>query len=210
MSAFITHTLRFRNGLIERDGELLFRGKGAFPELIREAFRAIGGKDRKFYKMDDLSKLGVLCGGLLVDAAGLTERYRQDRIGVVLSNAASSLESDRQHQGSLDEPEEVPPSPAVFVYTLPNIVIGELCIRHGITGENAFFIFEDFRADALKERVDDLFSNERIDACIAGWCEKDGETYDAFFYSVEREGGPKDPPHEEQEVLSLYRQSMEQ
>lgn len=211
MKASVTHSVRFRNGLLERDGEPIFRDGKDFPEMIRNAYKQLGGTDRKFFKMDDLCKLGVLCSDALLQVSALTERFEKERIGVVLANAASSLETDRVHQRSVDHPETVAPSPAAFVYTLPNIVIGEICIRHGITGENAFFIFEGFEAAPLIKRVDALIGTGRVDACIVGWCEKDGSEYDGFFYTVEKEGREgKDPEHREDMVFELYGQSIKQ
>ena len=63
------------------------------------------------------------------------------------------------------------PSPAVFVYTLPNILVGELSIRHGWKGENLFLVEEKFNAEHLIEQVQMLFNNTSTEVCVVGWAE---------------------------------------
>src|ERR1700741_5650650 len=96
----------------------------------------------KFHKMDALSKLGLLCAEHALKNGDFLSKYPLNRVGIVLSNSASSLETDRQHQRSISDKSNYFPSPAIFVYTLPNIVIGEMAIKYKITGENAFFVSE--------------------------------------------------------------------
>ncbi len=189
MKLGISHIAHFDREGLKRDGDSMVRADGNddFASLVRIAYQELGSVHRKFYKMDDLCKAAFIGSEALIGASGLTERYSGDRIGIVLANAVSSLDTDRVHQRSVEDPEAYPPSPAVFVYTLPNIAIGEICIRHGITGENAFFIFDGFVPGPLKERVEDLVILDKIDACIAGWLEKDGEDHYTCFYSVEKE-----------------------
>ena len=93
----------------------------------------------KFYKMDDLCKLGYVAASILFDekdmVAGAAERRDT---AIVLANEVSSLDSDMKHWEAIKNNGTA--SPAVFVYTLPNLVLGEICIRHKIKGENTFFI----------------------------------------------------------------------
>lgn len=189
MKLGISHSARLDGVGLELDGELQVRaGKEEnFGSFVRKVYQELGVSYRKFYKMDDLCRASFIVSESLMDRSRLTERYSKDRIGVVLANAASSLDTDRVHQSSVEAPEAHPPSPGVFVYTLPNIAIGEICIRHGITGENAFFIFDAFAAEPLKERVEDLMAFDKVDACVAGWLEKDGAEHHTLFYSVEKE-----------------------
>ena len=65
------------------------------------------------------------------------------------------------------------PSPSSFVYTLPNIVIGEICIRHGIKGEGCFFIQEEFDREFIFEYVSDLLKKQKTSMSIAGWVDID-------------------------------------
>jgi hypothetical protein len=144
----------------------------------------------KFYKMDFLCKLGFLSVELLLRDTGWQEKYKGFETGLILMNASSSLDTDRRHQESILDRSNYFPSPAVFVYTLPNIVIGELSIRHKITGEGTFFIREKFDSSFLAETVCRLFDDAVIQCCIAGWIETNGEDYESVVYFVEKTDSP--------------------
>ncbi|MDB5147103.1 MAG: hypothetical protein JWQ57_1123 [Mucilaginibacter sp.] len=132
--------------------------------------------------MDNLAKLGWLATEILLKDFDAT-RYQPTDIGVVLSNASSSLDADKRYYDSVQEMA----SPALFVYTLPNIVIGEICIRHHFKGENAFFIFEQFNADFINRYVSVLLEAGQLQACICGWVELLGDDYKAVLFLVEKE-----------------------
>jgi hypothetical protein len=78
------------------------------------------------------------------------------------------------------------PSPALFVYTLPNITIGEISIRNNFKGENAFFIFEQFDAGFIGQYVSSLLNNNNLQVCICGWVELLKEEYKAALFLVEK------------------------
>ena len=77
-------------------------------------------------------------------------------------------------------------SPALFIYTLPNIVIGEICIRNNFKGENSFFIFKDFNAAFIEQYVNDLFNNNIAKLCICGWVDVLAENYKAALFLVSK------------------------
>ena len=67
---------------------------------------------------------------------------------MLLANAASSLHTDIRHQQLIDREGDQAASPAVFVYTLPNVVSGEICIRHKIQGgKSPFCITEAYQPE---------------------------------------------------------------
>jgi hypothetical protein len=114
------------------------------------------------------------------------EKYRDadpGSITILLCNASSSLDTDTRYYQTVDQMA----SPALFVYTLPNIVIGEICIRNGWKGENAFFITETFEPSFLYEQVHLLLSDENNRACICGWVEVMGNEYKVGMFAVEKE-----------------------
>lgn len=84
--------------------------------------------------MDDLCKLGYVAAEYLLEG----KTFAPLEMGMLLANAASSLHTDIRHQQLIDREGDQAASPAVFVYTLPNVVSGEICIRHKIQGENTF------------------------------------------------------------------------
>ncbi len=136
----------------------------------------------KFYKMDNLSKLGFLAAEILVREGNL-KRYASHEVGVVLSNGTASLDTDLRFQQSTKSVA----SPSLFVYTLPNIVVGEICIRHKITGENTFFVTPEFDPELLTLYTSSIFNQGHTQACIAGWVDVLDEQHDAFLYVTEKE-----------------------
>ena len=134
----------------------------------------------KFYKMDNLSKLGFLASEVLLKDENL--KVNQDKIGIVLTNANSSLDADEKYFQSIKEMA----SPALFVYTLPNIVMGEICIRNKFKGENSFFVFDTFNAKFLAQYVGELFNNNIIQLCIAGWVDVLDENYKAVLFLISK------------------------
>ena len=132
-----------RNNIVFKDGKPVFEEQGlGLPEFLIAAYRHFETQYPKFHKMDNLSKLGWLANEVLLQNSFNRENYKPEDVGIVLSNANSSLDTDIKYY----ETAKTIASPAQFVYTLPNIVIGEISIRHGFKGENAFFISNSFDA----------------------------------------------------------------
>jgi hypothetical protein len=151
-------------------------------DFMLAAYQQFGLTYPKFYKMDNLSKLGWLASEVLLKDS-LIKDYKPEEVGLVLSNANSSLDSDRKYMQSVGDI----PSPALFVYTLPNIMIGEICIRNNFKGEDAFFIFDKFNAAFLAQYVNSLLDTGVLKACICGWVDVIGEEYKAVLFLVEKE-----------------------
>lgn len=146
-----------------------------FEEFIRREFRSLGEPNMKFYKMSDLCKAVYVSAENLLRGFDMTE-YAPSRRAVILSNSISSLECDAEHQRILNEHLPEGASPAVFVYTLPNVAAGEVCIRHGMKGDNTFFIeaADDGMAVRYARR---LIETGVADVAVCGWCEKWGEEW---------------------------------
>jgi hypothetical protein len=157
----------------------------SLPEFIRLAYKAAGMAYPKFYKMDDLCKLALVAAEPLVENGAAVERNGKDLIGLVVQNSSSTYDTDTTFQHSIDDRDQYFPSPAVFVYTLPNIMLGEICIKHKIFGENALLITEKFDAAALVTHTQILFEQGRIQACIGGYIEQKKDYYDAFLFLAE-------------------------
>ena len=186
---YITASCVIRDKQVYKNGALLWEQPDAvLADLLLAAYAHFGFQYPKFYKMDQLSKLGWLACELLLRGGFDPAKYGPEDVAVVLSNSNSSLDTDYKYFATVKDI----PSPALFVYTLPNIVIGEICIRQQFKGENAFFIFEEFEADFLCSYVRDLFANGSARACICGWVDVLAESYSAAFFLVE-DGGPGSP-----------------
>ena len=134
----------------------------------------------KFYKMDDLCKLGYVAAGHLLKGTD----YQPEEIGIILANASSSLDTDCKHQTLISKEGDKAASPAVFVYTLPNVVLGEICIRHKIKGENTFFVRPHYEPDSLEDYARIVMAKGKLRACVIGWCELMDGQYQAEFKQI--------------------------
>lgn len=170
------------------NNEVIYNGSDkVFKDLSNDIYSKFGIDYPKFHKMDNLSKLGFLSVELLLKDKDPGQKYRGDGIGIVFMNSASSLDSDRRHQDTLSNRDHYFPSPSVFVYTLPNVVIGEICIRHKFYGEGNFFISEKFNPDFIKGYIEELFNSGAIQCCIAGWVELEGEDFESLVFLIEKQ-----------------------
>ncbi len=158
-----------------------------FTEFIKAAFKSLNTPYPKFYKMDTLSKLAFVASEFLLHDQDIAQRYAPESIGLVFQNAASSIDIDKDHQLTIQERANYFPSPALFVYTLPNIMMGEICIRNKFFGENALFITEKFDAQLLYNHVTVMLAKHKMDTCIAGWANVEQEQYESFLLLIEPE-----------------------
>ncbi|MDB5258264.1 MAG: hypothetical protein JWM14_2959 [Chitinophagaceae bacterium] len=173
-----------REVLLNGESKLVFDSTALTDQKLEVAYRALGVSYPKFFKMDAQSKLGWLSAEYLCEGGKLFDTSASKDVALVLSNRKSSLDTDEQYQQSLTNEEEFLPSPAVFVYTLANIVAGEICIRHGIKGENNFLISESFDAAALVNYVTILFEEGLCEQCLVGWVEAYHGTLRSMFASI--------------------------
>ncbi len=152
-----------------------------FKAFAKAAYQAFELSYPKFHKMDQLSKLGFLCAETLLKDQNI-KNYAPQEISVVIANKNSSLDTDEKYLATLDN---IVPSPSLFVYTLPNILIGEICIRHQIKGEQNFFLSESFDINFVSKYVIDIFHQKLAKACITGWIEYYKDEYQAHLFYVE-------------------------
>jgi hypothetical protein len=134
----------------------------------------------KFYKMDRLSQLGILGAALLLRGKGFPHHLQPTETAIVLANKHSSLDTDTRFVAQLDDI----PSPAVFVYTLPNIVIGEISIRYGIKGEQAFYVMAAPDMVFLQQYVQILFAEGKTKNCLLGWVDIFEDNYLAVIFAI--------------------------
>ncbi|ULQ51473.1 beta-ketoacyl synthase N-terminal-like domain-containing protein [Flavihumibacter fluvii] len=168
-------------------GETIFfqQEDAAAAVFLTALYKALQVNYPKWYKMDRLSQLGILAAELLFRDAGLPEGSQPVETAIVLANSHSSLDTDTRFTAQLEEI----PSPAVFVYTLPNIVIGEISIRYGIKGEQAFYLMEKPDMEFLHQYVQALFAEGQTKYCIVGWLDLFREEYEAVLFLVGSQQG---------------------
>lgn len=150
------------------DGQHLDLSSMGF-DMLTEIYRSRVNDYPKFFKMDGLCKLGFLASELLLKNLD-EERFvtREDR-AVVLFNRSGSIEADHHYQSTISDAENFFPSPSVFVYTLPNIVTGEIAIRNKYVGETSFYVLDHFDEETLQKMVEAAFSDDCTTSILTGW-----------------------------------------
>ncbi len=199
---YISGHCRIKDNRVELNGEPVFTQKDSnFSEFIKALYRDQQFQYSKFFKMDNLSKLGFAASEILLRSIHIN--VKGSEVGVVLANANSSLDTDVRYQESIKDKTNYFPSPSVFVYTLPNIVIGEICIKHKFTGENALLISETFEADQLFDHTMSLFKDGKVGSCLIGWVDYYLDDYDAALFFITRDNDKK-TNFESEKIKSIY------
>lgn len=145
--------------------------------MLTALYKQQVGDYPKFYKMDPLARLGFIASELLLQSLG-EERFveREDR-AVVLVNRSASLAADRKYEETIQTGDNYFPSPADFVYTLPNIVTGEIAIRNHYHGETTFLVIDQQEDEQLNSLIAQAFEDEMTQSVLGGWLECQDENH---------------------------------
>ncbi|HLW63022.1 MAG TPA: hypothetical protein VKY33_06430 [Flavobacterium sp.] len=180
---YIRKYLEINNGCVWVNGQRQMQAEATdFGGIMKEFYKQLGINYPKFYKMDDLCKLAFIGSEIMLDDSG------EKNVALLFSNSESSLETDRKHQQSIASKEAYFPSPAVFVYTLPNIAIGEVSIRHQLKNESVFFVSDTFPVETMVPYAEYLLQSGRAEEVLCAWIYKWDNEYKAFFYLVGKQG----------------------
>ena len=133
----------------------------------------------KYYKMDGLSRLGFVASELLLGD-------QHQKCAIILFNRSSSIDADRKYLATIAA-DNYFPSPSVFVYTLPNIVTGEIAIRHHWKSETSFYILPK-RDDAfIQQMAEASLADEETKCVLTGWLDYEDDThYEADLWLVSK------------------------
>lgn len=157
-----------------------------FAGFAKKVYQEMDFNYPKFFKMDNLSKLAFIGAELLLKS--VVNDSEENDIALLFANKSSSLDTDVKFQNSISDKENYFPSPAVFVYTLPNICLGEISIRHQLKSENSFFIFDTFNFSFMENYANVLIRTKKAEKVLCGWVEYFEEEYKGFFYLVSNQG----------------------
>ena len=148
-------------------------GAQSIDDHLSQLYRNIGMNYPKFFKMDRLCKAGILGAEMLLKNYDFDNENVKADWGIVMMNSASSLDNDRRFQETIAT-DNYYPSPAVFVYTLANIVTGEIAIRHKIGGESSFYVMPEYKRELMEEIIGQAFTaNPDLTHIICGWVNVD-------------------------------------
>ena len=178
----IINCAEINNGKVYVNAQIKHTLDRHFTIISKELYRIYCKGYGKFFKMDSLSKLGFLTCEILLKDANINN-FNPSEVALVMGNSKSSLSTDIKYY----ETTNAIASPALFVYTLPNIVMGEICIKNGFKGENLFFVSEEYNENELNENIDIILKNSSTQYVIAGWIDFiDEENYKSVLYLIYR------------------------
>lgn len=181
----ITHRVTITPEKVMVDGRQL-KADSQGKQMLTEIYKNEVNDYPKFYKMDMLGRLGFIASELLLNAEGRQRFQVNESRAVVFCNHSSSIYSDRAYQHSIDNDDEFFPSPSVFVYTLPNIVTGEIAIRNRYYGETSFFVVPDHDSQTVDELLKMSFLDRGTSSVLGGWIDCNGEDdYEADVFIME-------------------------
>ena len=189
-----THTIRITPEEVILDQRKLWEGKKELGEqegkehhsLLTTLYKQMIGNYPKFYKMDGLSRLGFVASEILLNAEkGDTDVERREEEGerlleeraIIFFNHSSSIASDRNYKESINDKNNYFPSPSIFVYTLPNIVTGEIAIRNHFHGETSFFILPDKDERMMEEILQASCRDDQSKSFLTGWIDYEDERH---------------------------------
>ena len=179
-----TNYVKISASSVEVNGELIetiSSGSGMLKEIYAQRI----GNYPKFHKMDILCQLGFIASELLlISEAGARFKERDDR-AVILSGLNSSYYTDVQYQKTILDKDNYFPSPSLFVYTLPNIVTGEIALRNNYHGETSYIVVEN--KQQMEWHIDTLTKTSRtFNSMICGWIDAKGKNdFEAELWIVE-------------------------
>ena len=182
MDTMVTHRVKLTPKCLEVNGKRVAEAV-AGESFLTKLYHLYRMEYPKFFKMDVLCKVGFVASEILLKEED-GERFvpRADR-AVILFNRNSSLNADRTFQRTIANTEEFYPSPSVFVYTLPNIVTGEIAIRNKYHGESSFILLPEKSQEVMDQAVERAFLDSETTSVLTGWVEAMSETE----YEVELE-----------------------
>lgn len=187
IKAYITIYCKIEKNQISLNGETVFHSEEvSFQDFSKKAYQQFELNYPKFFKMDNLSKLAFLASEIILK--GNLESERENNVALLFANKSSSLDTDVKYQKSISDKNEYFPSPAVFVYTLANICMGEISIKNQFKSENCFFIFDAFNSQFMADYGNLLMKTGKAEKVLCAWTELYQEEYQVFMCLVSKEG----------------------
>jgi len=135
----------------------------------------------KFFKMDNLCKAGFLSAELLLKDLNFDRDVVKPDWSVVCVERSSSLDDDKAFQNTIREKDNYFPSPAVFVYTLANIITGELSIRYKLGGESSCYVMEKLKPQKFITLMQTPFLDNSTHYVLGGWADYIDNQCDVFL-----------------------------
>lgn len=145
-------------------------------------YRSLAGDYPKFFKMDTACRLGFLLAEMLAKEETDCFTPRADRAILFFSHEGSQL-TDRNYAETIKDF----PSPAIFVYTIPNTVTGEIAIRNKWAGETGAYVLPEFDGVRILELIREAFQDGETSSVMAAWADcRSDEDWTAKAWLIDR------------------------
>lgn len=169
---YILNYCRISNGIISDSDGIVFDSQGNdLAHFLKDFYKFDNIIYSKFYKMDEQCKLAFIASEVLLRNFR-REDYKDEELAMIFANSDSTLSTDMSFWDSTF----AIASPGLFVYTLPNIMLGEIAIRNKIKGENIFFISREYDPKLLFNQTELVFHNTNTKIAIVGWVNYENDT----------------------------------
>ena len=135
--------------------------------------------DKRFGRLDDFSKVGLAAATMALRDAGLEAWSEMRPVGLVAATVMGCLDTDAAYMATVLESEDSTgesgpavslASPHLFAFTLPNVFLGEVAIRFGLTGP-MYALAEPLDSDlaGVREAME-LLADKECAVLLAGCC----------------------------------------
>ena len=131
----------------------------------------------KYLKMDMMCRLGFIATELIAKQQTLNADC-----AVIIFSRSGSLLNDINYQHTISDF----PSPALFVYTLPNIVTGEIAIRHHLLTETSCYLLPYDDWDMIHKIVETTAAATNCSQVLYGWLEATPDNFCADMRLAQR------------------------
>lgn len=186
MNVKITSTVVIRHDACLVNGKVIITfQENNNDNWFRQIYRFLKADYPKFYKMDQLSQAAFLSVELLKNhgETGIATAG-EETVALVFANKESSSVTDSLFKESYQNHGN--PSPSLFVYTLPNIMLGELSIRNKWFGENIFAVFPNFAFDYYEKNAFMLL-DEMVSVVLCGWINVTEGQQEILLFTIEKD-----------------------
>jgi hypothetical protein len=192
----------FRNGRLLVNGEARTTATGNLEDDLLSAWLSSGLEQPRFHRMDRSSKLLALATAPFFAPGGALYSLEKDRIGSVICGRSGSMDTDVGYDDQLRS--EGHAGPGLFVYTLPNIAMGELTIMHGLHGSGLCLLSERPDPEQMRLACKVLIDFHGMEVVVCGWSDIFADQAAATFILVTKAYLDSCNNHELQVLFNEY------
>lgn len=182
----IKHIVNLNSETLLIDGSEVAKSSHSEP-FLSELYHSAKIDYPKFFKMDVLCKAGFIASEFLLNTENCSRfNPRSDR-SILLFNKNSSFVTDSAFTKTIANKDDFFPKPSLFVYTLPNIVTGEIAIRNKYFGATELVILPEKDYQIMASTIERAFCDKETNSLLTGWIDASAnDNYEVELYIIEK------------------------